>query len=86
MSVKYNNLKARISCYGTDIKDVAEQNLNILLGWLNYVKNIDYDMRNVNSDSHGVGSKRIIIKEREAKLAMNSTIVFCEYILSIGND
>ena len=42
-------------------------------------------MRNSNSDAHGVGSNRIQVKEREARLAMNSAITFCEYILSIGN-
>lgn len=43
--------KARIpndaSCYGTDIKDVAEKNLSILLEWLNYEQNIDYDSERV---------------------------------------
>lgn len=60
--------------------------VNSLLSGLQKIIDSIGAMRNVNSDSHGVGSKRIIIKEREAKLAMNSTIVFCEYILSIGND
>ena len=41
-------------------------------------------MRNSNSDAHGVGSNRIQVKEREARLAMNSAITFCEYLLSIG--
>ena len=41
-------------------------------------------MRNANSDAHGVGSSRIQIKEREARLAMNSAIAFCEYILSVA--
>lgn len=42
-------------------------------------------MRNSNSDAHGAGSNRIQVKECEARLAMNSAITFCEYILSIGN-
>ena len=41
-------------------------------------------MRNTNSDAHGVGSSRINIAEREARLVMNSTITFCEYLLSIA--
>ncbi|WP_031548877.1 abortive infection family protein [Oribacterium sp. FC2011] len=41
-------------------------------------------MRNTNSDAHGVGSARIKVKEREARLTMNSAMTFCEYILSIG--
>lgn len=42
-------------------------------------------MRNSNSDAHGAGSNRIQVKEREARLAMNSAITFCEYLLSIGS-
>ena len=40
-------------------------------------------MRNSNSDAHGAGSNRIQVKEGEARLAMNSSITFCEYLLSI---
>lgn len=36
-----------------------------------------------NSGAHGVGSKRIIIKECEVRLVMNSAVTFCEYILKI---
>ncbi len=44
------------------------------------VQNIG-DMRNINSDAHGVGSGRIKIREKEARLIMNSAILFCEYML-----
>ena len=40
-------------------------------------------MRNTNSDAHGVGSARIEIKEREARLIVNSSITLCEYILEV---
>ena len=40
------------------------------------------EMRNKNSDAHGAGSKRINIREKEARLVMNSAITFCEYMLS----
>lgn len=41
------------------------------------------NMRNTNSDAHGVGSARIAIKEREARLIMNTSITMCEYLLDI---
>ena len=40
-------------------------------------------MRNTNSDAHGVGSARIEIKEREARLIVNASITMCEYILDV---
>lgn len=40
-------------------------------------------MRNTNSDAHGAGSARIEIKEREARLIVNSAITMCEYILDV---
>ncbi|WP_410075287.1 abortive infection family protein [Anaerostipes sp.] len=41
------------------------------------------EMRNANSDAHGVGSRRIIIRGCEARLVMNSAITFCEYMISV---
>ena len=56
---------------------------SLLSGLERIVESIGF-MRNTNSDAHGVGSSRIEVKEREARLAMNASITFCEYILSIG--
>lgn len=52
----------------------------LLSGLEKIVQNIG-DMRNINSDAHGVGSGRIGIREKEARLIMNSAITFCEYML-----
>ena len=52
----------------------------LLSGLEKIVQNIG-DMRNINSDAHGVGSNRIRIREKEARLVMNSAISFCEYLL-----
>ena len=54
----------------------------LLSGLEKIVQNIG-DMRNINSDAHGVGSNRIRIREKEARLVMNSAISFCEYLLWI---
>ena len=58
--------------------------VNSLLSGLERIVESIGSMRNSNSDAHGVGSSRIQIKEREARLAMNSAVTFCEYLLSIG--
>lgn len=57
--------------------------VNGLLSGLEKIVQSIAEMRNANSDAHGVGQKRITIREHEAKLVMNSTISFCEYILEI---
>lgn len=58
--------------------------VNSLLSGLERIVESIGSMRNSNSDAHGVGSSRIQIKEREARLAMNSAVTFCEYLLSIS--
>lgn len=52
----------------------------LLSGLEKIVQNIG-EMRNINSDAHGVGSSRIEIREKEARLILNSAITFCEYML-----
>ncbi|WP_390579856.1 abortive infection family protein, partial [Staphylococcus pseudintermedius] len=60
-----------------------DKRINELLSGLNKINDAIGKMRNENSDSHGVGSKRININRREAKLVMNSAITICDYILEI---
>lgn len=57
--------------------------VNSLLSGLEKIVQSVAEMRNINSDSHGVGHNRIAIKEAEARLAMNSAVTFSEYILDI---
>ena len=57
--------------------------VNSLLSGLERIVTSIGSMRNSSSDAHGVGNKRIQVKEREARLAMNASITFCEYMLSI---
>ena len=59
--------------------------INSLLSGLEKIIEAIASMRNLNSDAYGVGSSRVYIEEREARLAMNSTIAFCEYMLSVHN-
>ncbi len=57
--------------------------VNSLLSGLEKIVQSVAEMRNINSDSHGVGRNRIAIKESEARLVMNSAVTFSEYILDI---
>lgn len=56
--------------------------VNDLLSGLEKLVHSIASMRNNNSDSHGVGSGRVKIKEKEARLVMNAAITYCEYMLS----
>ena len=58
--------------------------VNSLLSGLERIVEAIGSMRNIGSDAHGIGRHRIQVNEREAKLAMNSAITFCEYLVSIG--
>lgn len=60
-----------------------EGRVNSLLSGLEKIVQSIAEMRNMNSDAHGVGSKRIDIREHEALLIVNSAIIFSEYILSV---
>ncbi len=66
-------------------KDYDGRVNNLLSGLEKIVQSIG-DMRNMNSDAHGVGSKRIEIREHEAQLIINSAMVFSEYILAVYNN
>ena len=50
-----------------------------------YEKIIDSiaEMRNKNSDSHGVGQKRINILEHHARLFVNTAITMADFFLSV---
>ena len=44
------------------------------------------EMRNINSDAHGVGSKRINITKREAELIINASMTITTYFLQVYED
>lgn len=76
----YNQVKNIYNMQQTGNKD---KRVNSLLSGLEKVVQSIGEMRNANSDAHGVGSRRIAIRECEARLVLNSAITFCEYIISI---
>lgn len=62
-----------------------DKRVNELLGGMHKMVCAISSMRNINSDAHGAGSRRIEIKEREALLASQSAMVLAEYWLSVFN-
>lgn len=60
-----------------------DNRINELLQGLEKIIHAIGDMRNMNSDSHGVGSSRINISDYHARLVINSAISFSEFILSV---
>lgn len=62
-----------------------DKRINELLSGLEKIIDSIAEMRNKNSDAHGVGQKRINISEHHARLFVNSAIVLADFILSIGN-
>lgn len=79
----YNQVKTIQNMQQTGEND---RRINSLLNGLEKIVQSVAEMRNANSDAHGVGSKRIAIRECEARLVMNSAITFCEYIISIHDN
>ena len=60
-----------------------DQRILQLLKGLSSIINAIASLRNIGSDAHGVGSKRINIGEREAVLISNATQTYCDYFLSV---
>ena len=58
-----------------------DKRINDLLNGLEKIVKSIVEMRNMNSDAHGVGNRRINIREKEARLIRNSAIIYSEYML-----
>lgn len=62
-----------------------EERINKLLSGLETILQAIAEMRNMNSDAHGVGKNRINIRKRDAQLVINTSIIFSEYLLETYN-
>jgi len=80
MGQLYNRVKTLLNMKQDQSYDGRVNSL--LYGLERIVESINR-MRNLSGDAHGLGSKRIQINEREARLVMNSAIAYCEYLLSV---
>lgn len=66
-------------------KDMDKRINKLLSGLENIVQSIA-EMRNNGSDSHGLGSKRVNISDYHARLAVNSSTIMAEFILSVSQN
>lgn len=65
-------------------KSEWDNRVNEMLGGLHKLLSAISSMRDMNSDAHGVGSSRIIIKKREALIVANSSMMLAEYLLCVS--
>ena len=77
----YNQFK---ELYNMKQNGKFDNRVNDLLNGLEKIINSVANLRNINSDAHGAGQRRVEIKEREARLIINSAMTVSEYILSVG--
>jgi len=63
-----------------------DKRINELLSGLEKIIDAIAEMRNKNSDAHGVGQKRIAISEHHARLFVNSSMILADFILSVGQN
>ena len=61
----------------------TDRRINTLLSGLNSIVSAISEMRNKDSDAHGVGSNRIAIDEHHARLFVNSAMTMADFILSV---
>lgn len=61
----------------------TDRRINTLLSGLNSVVSSIAEMRNKNSDAHGVGANRISIDEHHARLFINSAMTMADFIISV---
>ncbi len=78
----YNQVKDLYNMHNN--KDM-DKRINTLLSGLNKIISAIAEMRNENSDSHGVGAKRINIEEHHARLMLNSASTVAEFLLAVVN-
>jgi hypothetical protein len=64
----------------------SDKRINTLLSGLEKIVSSIAEMRNANSDAHGVGNRRLNIAEHHARLLVNSAMTMAEFVLSIGKN
>lgn len=64
-------------------KNIDERIVKLLSGLNNIVSSIA-EMRNIGSDAHGVGIKRMRLNEHHARLFVNSAIIMSEFIIAVS--
>ncbi len=80
MSELYKQVKGH---YNMHTDPNVDRRINTLLSGLEKIVSSISEMRNKDSDAHGVGSARINIEEHHARLFVNSAVLMADFILSI---
>ena len=61
----------------------VDRRINTLLSGLSSIVSSIAEMRNKDSDAHGVGAKRIAIEAHHARLFLNTAVAMADFILSV---
>ena len=77
----YKQVKSLYNMHQSKEVDVR---INMLLSGLEKILTAIAQMRNKNSDSHGVGGKRFNIDEHHAQLFLNSAIAMSDFVLAVA--
>lgn len=82
INVLYSQVK---KSYNMHTAKEVDRRINMLLSGLEKIITSITQMRNNDSDSHGVGSRRINIEEHHARLYLNASMMVSDFILEIAN-
>lgn len=80
MSELYKQVKSH---YNMHTDSNADKRINMLLSGFEKIISSISEMRNKDSDSHGVGSARINIEEHHARLFINAAVSMADFLLSV---
>lgn len=75
--------KQVLTLYNMHTDGNTDRRINTLLSGLNSIVSAIAEMRNKDSDAHGVGANRIAIDEHHARLFVNSAMTMADFILSV---
>lgn len=79
----YKQVKDLYNMHSDKATDIR---INKLISGLEVIVSSIAEIRNINSDAHGVGSSRISIAEHHARLVVNAAMTLAEFVLSVGNN
>ena len=86
-SGKTNRLYKQVkTLYDMHVQRDTDRTIKGLLSGLETIIQSLSELRNSESDSHGVGSKRITLDETHARLAVNASMTISEFLISITDN
>lgn len=69
--------------YSMHTDNVADKRINKLLSGLENIVSAIAEIRDSDSDAHGVGNRRLKIDKHYARLAANSTVTMSDFIIAV---